>query len=172
MCFFICNNWYVLFRRLLSFVKINGRYSLKYLPTTQITLYLSIEYPGYVRKYSICGWWICSCLPCAWSSMAFYSLQNKRQVNKALFIQANWHIKVEWQMKKLTITTTIHHSNIVSKLIHDCYNESDIDKKIQMLYKINSLLPNICRINIPSLITDDYVDTILFQIEKICICCE
>ena len=104
--------------------------------------------------------------------MAFYSLQNKRQVNKALFIQANWHIKVEWQMKKLTITTTIHHSNIVSKLIHDCYNESDIDKKIQMLYKINSLLPNICRINIPSLITDDYVDTILFQIEKICICYE
>ena len=98
--------------------------------------------------------------------MAFYSLQNKRQVNQALFIQANWHIKVEGQMKKLTITT-IHRSNIVSKLIHDCYNESDIDKKIQMLYKINSLLPNICRINIPSLITDDYVDTILFQIEKI-----
>ena len=103
--------------------------------------------------------------------MAFYSLQDKGQDNKALFIQANWHIKVEGQMKKLTITT-IHHSNIVSKLIHDCYNESDIDKKIQMLYKINSLLPNIYRINIPSLITDDYVDTILFQIEKICICCK
>ena len=107
--------------------------------------------------------------------MALYSMQNKRQVNQALFIQANWpteiewsieHIKVEGQMKKLTITT-IRHSNIVSKLIHDCYNESDIDKKIQMLYKINSLLPNICRINIPSLITDDYVDTILFQIEKV-----
>jgi hypothetical protein len=51
-------------------------------------------------------------------------------------------------MKKLT-TTTIHHTNIVSKLMHDCYIESDIDKKIQMLYKINSLLPNIYRINIP-----------------------
>ena len=68
-------------------------------------------------------------------------------------------------MKKLT-TTTIHHTNVFSKLIHDCYNESDIDKKIQMLYKINSLLPNIYRINIPSLITNDYVDTALFQIEK------
>jgi predicted DNA-binding protein (UPF0278 family) len=69
-------------------------------------------------------------------------------------------------MKKLTTTTTIHHTNVVSKLLHDCYNESDIDKKIQMLYKINSLLPNIHRINIPSLITSDYVDTALFQIEK------
>jgi predicted DNA-binding protein (UPF0278 family) len=68
-------------------------------------------------------------------------------------------------MKKLT-TTTIHHTNIVSKLMHDCYIESDIDKKIQMLYKINSLLPNIYRINIPSLTTNDYVDTALFQIEK------
>jgi predicted DNA-binding protein (UPF0278 family) len=75
-------------------------------------------------------------------------------------------------MKKLTTTTTIHHTNVVSKLLHDCYNESDIDKKIQMLYKINSLLPDTYRINIPSLITNDYVDTVLFQIEKICICCK
>jgi predicted DNA-binding protein (UPF0278 family) len=74
-------------------------------------------------------------------------------------------------MKKLT-ATTIHHTNLVSKLIHDCYNESDLDKKIQMLYKINSLLPNIYSINIPSLITNDYIDTVLFQIEKICICCK
>jgi hypothetical protein len=29
--------------------------------------------------------------------MALYSLQNQRQVNKALFIQANWHIKIEKQ---------------------------------------------------------------------------
>jgi hypothetical protein len=29
--------------------------------------------------------------------MAFYSLQNQRQVNKALFVQANWHIKIEKQ---------------------------------------------------------------------------
>jgi hypothetical protein len=68
-------------------------------------------------------------------------------------------------MNKLS-TRTIHHSSIVTKLIHDCYNESDIDKKIQTLYKINSLLPRMYRINILSLITDDYVDTVLFQIEK------
>jgi predicted DNA-binding protein (UPF0278 family) len=75
-------------------------------------------------------------------------------------------------MKKLTTTTTIYHINVISKLIHGCYNKSDIDKKIQMLYKINSLLPDTYRINIPSLITNDYVDTVLFQIEKICICCK
>jgi len=85
-----------------------------------------------------------------------------------LFIQANWHIKIEmqsngiWHMNKLT--TAIHHSSI--KLVEDCYNESDIDKKVQILYKINSLLPKTCRIDIPSLITDDYIDTALFQIEK------
>ena len=62
--------------------------------------------------------------------------------------------------------TGIHHISIIIKLIEDCYNESDIDNKVQILFKINSLLPKMCRINIPSLITDDYIDTALFQVEK------
>ena len=60
----------------------------------------------------------------------------------------------------------MHHRRIMTKLVEDCYNESDIDNKVQILYKINSVLPKMCRINIPSLITDDYIDTALFQIEK------
>jgi len=64
-------------------------------------------------------------------------------------------------MNKLATT-----SSIITKSIEDCYNESDIDNKVQILYKINLLLPKICRINIPSLITDDYIYTALFQIEK------
>jgi hypothetical protein len=64
------------------------------------------------------------------------------------------------------LATAIHHSSIITKLVEDCYNESDIDKKVQILYKINSLLPKTCHIDIPSLITDDYIDTALFQIEK------
>jgi hypothetical protein len=67
-------------------------------------------------------------------------------------------------MNKLA-TTTIHQ-NIITELVEDCYNESDIDNKVQILFKINSLLPKKCRIHIPSLITDDYIDTALFQIEK------
>ena len=62
--------------------------------------------------------------------------------------------------------TGIRHRSIIIKLIEDCYNESDIDNKVQILFKINSLLPKMCRINIPSLITDDYIDTALFQVEK------
>ena len=62
------------------------------------------------------------------------------------------------------LTTAIHHSSI--KLVEDCYNESDIDKKVQILYKINSLLPKTCCIDIPSLITDDYIYTALYRIEE------
>jgi len=63
------------------------------------------------------------------------------------------------------LTNVIQHP-IITKLVDDCYNESDIDKKVKILYKINSLLPMSCCINIPSLITDDYVDTALYRIEK------
>ena len=48
--------------------------------------------------------------------------------------------------------------------ICSCDNESDIDKKINLLYKINSLLPKQNQLNIPSLLTDDYIDTALFRI--------
>ena len=55
---------------------------------------------------------------------------------------------------------------VITKLVKDCYEEQDIDKKVQILYKINSLLPEIQRIKIPSLITDDYIDTALYRIEE------
>ena len=64
------------------------------------------------------------------------------------------------------LATAIHHNTIITKLVEDCYNESYIDNKVQILYKINSLLHKMCRVNIPSLTTDDYIDTALFQIEK------
>jgi hypothetical protein len=62
--------------------------------------------------------------------------------------------------------TTVLHRPIITKLVDDCYDEPDIDKKVRILYKINSLLPISCRISIPSLITDDYVNTALYRIEK------
>ena len=67
---------------------------------------------------------------------------------------------------KLSTNITIRHHAIISKLVEDCYEEEDIDKRVQILYKINSLLPKICCINIPSLITDDYIDTALYRIEE------
>jgi predicted DNA-binding protein (UPF0278 family) len=54
----------------------------------------------------------------------------------------------------------------ISKLIEQCNSEPDIDKKIQLFHKINSLLPKQYRVNIPSLITDDYIDTALYRIHQ------
>lgn len=64
-----------------------------------------------------------------------------------------------------TMDTTINHA-VIARLIEDCYKEEDMDKKVQILYKINSLLPKTCCVNIPSLITNDYIDTTLYRIEQ------
>jgi predicted DNA-binding protein (UPF0278 family) len=56
--------------------------------------------------------------------------------------------------------------NIISKLIEECNNEPDIDKKIQLFYKVNSMLPEKYQPNVPSLITDDYIDTMLYRIHQ------
>ena len=53
--------------------------------------------------------------------------------------------------------------NIISKLTEECSYESDINKKTYLFYKINSVLPQPYRVNIPSLITDDYIDTSAIQ---------
>ena len=75
-------------------------------------------------------------------------------------------------MKKGAITyklTTIDmppNYTTVTKLVEECYEEQDMEKKVQILYKINSLLPKSCQINIPSLITNDYIDIALYRIEE------
>jgi predicted DNA-binding protein (UPF0278 family) len=54
----------------------------------------------------------------------------------------------------------------ISKLIEECNSELDIDKKIQLFYRINSILPKQYQLCIPSLITDDYIDTVLYRIQQ------
>ena len=56
--------------------------------------------------------------------------------------------------------------SIISKLIESCRDEQDIDKKIETLYRINSMLPKSQKLKIPSLLTDDYVETALYNIEQ------
>jgi hypothetical protein len=60
-----------------------------------------------------------------------------------------------------------HFDNIL-KLIKKCNGEQDIDKKIQLLKFINSVLPEEIQLKIPSLITDDYVESTLYNIETVC----
>jgi hypothetical protein len=57
------------------------------------------------------------------------------------------------------------YRDIVSKLIDECKDEPDIDKKVQILYLINSILPKVDKLKIPSLLTDDYIDMALDKIE-------
>ena len=63
-----------------------------------------------------------------------------------------------------TPTTAAYLESIISRLIEECNNEVDIDKKVKLLYKINSILPKLSQENIPSLITNDYIDTALYRI--------
>jgi hypothetical protein len=55
----------------------------------------------------------------------------------------------------------------ISKLIESCREEQDIDKKVEILYRINSMLPKVHRLKTPSLLTDDYIETALYKIEII-----
>ena len=71
--------------------------------------------------------------------------------------------------KSLRSQETLMRSNTkgsLSTLIEECNNESDIDKKIQLFYKINSMLPEQYQPNVPSLITDDYIDTTLYRVQQ------
>jgi hypothetical protein len=55
---------------------------------------------------------------------------------------------------------------LVSMLIKKCNEELDLDKRIQILQQINSILPQTLQLKIPSLITDDYINTALYRIEE------
>jgi hypothetical protein len=72
------------------------------------------------------------------------------------------NIRIPSQSKE--ILSHANWKNIISKLTEECSYESDINKKTYLFYKINSVLPKPYRVNIPSLITDDYIDTALYRI--------
>lgn len=74
------------------------------------------------------------------------------------------NIRIPSQSKE--ILSHRNWKNIISKLTEECSYESDINKKTYLFYKINSVLPQPYRVNIPSLITDDYIDTMLYRIHK------
>jgi hypothetical protein len=69
-------------------------------------------------------------------------------------------------VQQLTTTDTTINYTTIAKLISDCYKEEETDKRVQILYKINSMLPETQRIKIPSLIANDYIDIALYKIEE------
>jgi hypothetical protein len=56
-------------------------------------------------------------------------------------------------------------SNQMTSLIAKCRYQSDVDKQIRILHKINSALPKSLRLQMPSLLTNDYVSRALDIIE-------
>jgi len=53
----------------------------------------------------------------------------------------------------------------ITSLIAGCRYQSDVDKQIRMLHAINSALPKSLRLQMPSLLTNDYVSRALDIIE-------
>jgi hypothetical protein len=60
---------------------------------------------------------------------------------------------------------TIMIFNQITSLIAGCRYQNDVDKQIQILHAINSALPKSLRLQMPSLLTDDYVSRALDIIE-------
>lgn len=56
-------------------------------------------------------------------------------------------------------------SNEMTSLIAKCRYQSDVDKQIRILHRINSALPTSLRLQMPSLLTNDYVSRALDIIE-------
>ena len=75
-------------------------------------------------------------------------------------------MNMETPLKSKEVDRKGNWKNTILKLSDKCSNELDINKKINLLYKINSVLPGPYQVNIPSLITDDYIDTAIYRIYK------
>jgi len=54
--------------------------------------------------------------------------------------------------------------NIIAQLTEECNEEYNIDKRMEILYHINSILAKQHQLKIPSLVTNAYIDTALFRI--------
>ena len=54
----------------------------------------------------------------------------------------------------------------ILELIEECRNEPDINRRIEILFAINSMLPQSQQLKIPSLITNDYINVVLYRIQE------
>ena len=57
-------------------------------------------------------------------------------------------------------------TNNVKNMIKRCIYEENINKKIKLFFKINSLLPKESKIHIPSFITNDYINKVLYKLDE------
>jgi hypothetical protein len=71
-------------------------------------------------------------------------------------------------LSESSVARELRNFNIILGYMDECNREQNIDKKIQLLKFINTILPKEIQISIPSLITDDYVEFGLYNLEMAC----
>jgi len=54
----------------------------------------------------------------------------------------------------------------VGNLIKSCLETEEINKRIELLYAINNLIPTGFQIQMPALITNNYIDQALYTLEE------
>jgi hypothetical protein len=62
------------------------------------------------------------------------------------------------------MTSISHLLSLISKCRYE--ENDDVDRQVELLNQINSTLPKTVRINLPSLITNDYIGKALDIIEE------
>lgn len=69
-------------------------------------------------------------------------------------------------LKKINhVAGSSSYRDVISKLIEDCRNESNKDKRIEMLNQINSMLLKSDQLIIPYQITSEYFNQVLHKVE-------
>ena len=61
----------------------------------------------------------------------------------------------------------IYNTRNLKNLIKKCIYEENTNKKTKLFFKINSLLSEESKIHIPSFITNDYINKMLYKLEEI-----
>jgi hypothetical protein len=80
----------------------------------------------------------------------------------------NKNLNKPTDVSELLSAQELRNFNLILEYIEKCDREQNIDKKIQILRFINSVLPKEIQLTIPSLITDDYVESALYNLEMTC----
>ena len=52
------------------------------------------------------------------------------------------------------------------KIMQECMEAKEIDKRATLLQHLNNLLPSKCRTHMPSLITNKWIDNYLYSLEE------
>ena len=68
-------------------------------------------------------------------------------------------------LKKINTARSSLYHDVISKLIENCRNEPNKDKRIEMLNQINSMFLKSDQLIIPSQITNEYFDQVLHKVE-------